>query len=89
MGRPKNDHPAKIQVRLTDDAVKWAERACGFTRESISQYVSRVIEERAPGDVSRALAELVARGELAPEPPAPPVPPTQPPTPTKKKGGKS
>lgn len=33
-------------VRLTDEAIKWARIASGYTGESMSEFVSRVVEEQ-------------------------------------------
>jgi hypothetical protein len=48
-------------VRLTDGAVKWARIASGYTGESVAEYVSRIVEEKAEADAQRLHAE--ATGE--------------------------
>jgi hypothetical protein len=45
-------------VRLTEDAVKWARIASGYTGESMAEYVSRVVEERGKEDADRLHAEV-------------------------------
>jgi hypothetical protein len=45
-------------VRLTDEAIKWARMASGFTGESMSEYVSRVVAERGQEDVDRLYGEI-------------------------------
>ena len=53
-------------VRLTDEAVKWARIASGYTGESMAEYVSRVVEERGKEDTARLHAEVA--GETARKP---------------------
>ncbi len=48
-------------VRLTDDAVKWARIASGYTGESMAEYASRVVAKRGREDAQRLHAE--ATGE--------------------------
>jgi hypothetical protein len=50
-------------VRLTDEAVKWARIASGYTGESMAEYASRVVAERGKEDAGRLHAE--ATGEQA------------------------
>jgi hypothetical protein len=45
-------------VRLTDEAIKWARIASGYTGESMSEYVCRIVVERAREDAERLHAEL-------------------------------
>jgi hypothetical protein len=44
-------------VRLTDEAIKYARIASGFTSESMSEYVSRVVAERGKEDMDRFYAK--------------------------------
>jgi hypothetical protein len=44
-------------VRLTDEAIEAARIASGYTGESMSEYVSRVLTERANEDAERLHAE--------------------------------
>jgi hypothetical protein len=57
-------------VRLTDEAIKWARIASGYTGESMAEYVSRVVVERGTQDAERLHAEM--RPEPKPEPTRPP-----------------
>jgi hypothetical protein len=52
-------------VRLSDDAIRWARIASGYTGESMAEYVSRIVAEHAKADAERLHAE-------ATRPPAPP-----------------
>jgi hypothetical protein len=45
-------------VRLSDEAIKWARIASGYTGESMSEYVSRVVAERGKEDADRLHAQL-------------------------------
>jgi hypothetical protein len=45
-------------VRLTDEAVKWARIASGYTGESMTEYVSRIVAERGKQDAERLHAEM-------------------------------
>jgi hypothetical protein len=45
-------------VRLTDEAINLARIAASYTRESMSEYVCRIIIERAQADIERLHAEL-------------------------------
>lgn len=53
-------------VRLTEDAIRWARIASGYTGESMAEYVSRVVAERGREDAERLHAE--ATGEAAKSP---------------------
>lgn len=44
-------------VRLTDEAIKWARIASGFTGESMADYASRVLAEQGKLDADRLYAE--------------------------------
>ena len=47
-------------VRMSDEAVKWARIASGYTGESMAEYVSRVVAERGKQDADRLHAEMSA-----------------------------
>lgn len=72
---PKRTGPKNTPVRLSDDAIRWARIASGYTGESMADYVSRITEERARADADALHAKLSA------PPPAPDAPPRP------KKGG--
>jgi len=63
------DPMAKAQkttpIRLTDDAVKWARIASGYTGESMAEYASRVVAERGKEDAGRLHAEATVEREQA------------------------
>lgn len=40
-------------VRLTEEAMKWARIASGYTGESMAEYVSRITVERGREDADR------------------------------------
>lgn len=44
-------------VRLTDEAIKWARIASGYTGESMAEYVSRVVVEFGMKDAERLHSE--------------------------------
>lgn len=52
--------PKTTPVRVTDDAVKWARIASGYTGESMAEYVSRVVEEAGRRDADRLHSEVSA-----------------------------
>jgi hypothetical protein len=45
-------------VRVSDEAIRWARIASGYTGESVAEYVSRVIEKCGREDVDRCHKEL-------------------------------
>jgi len=45
-------------VRLSAEAIRWAKIASGYTGESMAEYVSRIVEERAREDADRLHAEV-------------------------------
>jgi hypothetical protein len=47
-------------VRLTEEAVKWARIASGYTGESVVEYVSRIVAERGKQDADRLHSELTS-----------------------------
>lgn len=66
MARPKK--PAKNSpVRLTEEALKWARIASGYTGESMAEYVTRIVIERGMEDAERLHAEII-RGTRSPKP---------------------
>jgi hypothetical protein len=62
MARPKKGIKT-IPVRLTDEAIKWARIASGYTGESMADYVSRIVVERGQEDAERLHAELTRKGK--------------------------
>lgn len=52
-------------VRLTDEAIKWARIASGYTGESMAEYVSRIVAAHAKTDADRLHAEAVATTQPA------------------------
>jgi hypothetical protein len=50
-------------VRLSGEAIRWARIASGYTGESMAEYVSRIVEERAKEDAKRLHAEVVGEAE--------------------------
>ena len=57
MGRPRTEKKT-MPVRLTEDALKWAKIASGYTGESAADYISRVVVERGKEDADRLHEEL-------------------------------
>lgn len=49
--------PKTAPVRLTEEAVRWARIASGYTGESVAEYVSRVVAERGEQDANKLHAE--------------------------------
>ena len=45
-------------VRLTDEAIELARIASGYTKESMSEYVCRIVIERARDDIDKGHAAL-------------------------------
>lgn len=45
-------------VRLTEDAIKWARIASGYTGESVAEYASRVLAERGKEDADKLHTKL-------------------------------
>jgi hypothetical protein len=50
-------------VRLTDEAIRWARIASGYTGESMAEYVSRVVVERGREDADRLHAEVKSEAQ--------------------------
>lgn len=57
MGRKKGATKT-VAVRLTDEAVRWARIASGYTGESMVDYVSRITIEKGQADAERLHAEV-------------------------------
>ena len=53
--------PKTTPVRLSDEAIKWARIASGYTGESMAEYVSRIVAERSREDAERLHAEATAK----------------------------
>ena len=74
MARPKGV-PKPANVRLTAEAHRLAEIARGYTRETLGEYISRVVCEHAQADIERLHAELTSelkrKAEAAENPPRP------------------
>lgn len=49
MGRPKKQTPT-VSIRIDEDALKFARHACNYTNETIVEYISRIVRERAAAD---------------------------------------
>lgn len=45
-------------VRIGDEAIRWARIASGYTGESMADYITRIVEERAQHDVDRLHQEV-------------------------------
>jgi hypothetical protein len=63
----KNDRKT-VPVRVGREAVRAAKIASGYTSESVSEYIGRVVAERAGEDIERLHAEFNEGG--VPEPSA-------------------
>jgi hypothetical protein len=44
-------------VRIGDEAIRWARIASGYTGESMADYITRIVEERAREDANQLHAE--------------------------------
>lgn len=53
--------PKTATVRVTDEAIKWARIASGYTGESMVEYISRVVAEHGKRDAERLHAEATAQ----------------------------
>jgi len=53
-------------VRMSDEAIKWARIASGYTGESMAEYVSRTVAEQGMRDAERLHAGLMARAPKRP-----------------------
>ena len=56
-------------VRLTDEAIKWARIASGYTGESMAEYVSRIVAEKGQADADRLHSEMKPARPKAQRPP--------------------
>lgn len=61
--------PKTATVRLTEEAVKWARIASGYTGESMVEYISRIVVETGKRDAERLHSEVVS--QPAPKPKRP------------------
>jgi hypothetical protein len=59
--------PKTMPVRLTDDAIRWARIASGYTGESMAEYVSRIVVERGKEDAERLHAEATGTKPARPK----------------------
>lgn len=55
----KKKAPKNALIRMTEDAMKWAKIASGYTGESVPDYVSRVISEMGRKDAERLHSKLL------------------------------
>jgi hypothetical protein len=55
MAEPKSQK--NTPVRISDEAIKWARIASGYTGESMAEYVSRIVAEVGRNDAERLHAE--------------------------------
>lgn len=55
-------------VRLSEEAIRWARIASGYTGEAMVEYVSRIVVERGKADAERLHAEVTARERGKPGP---------------------
>lgn len=55
-------------VRLTDEALKWARIASGYTGESVAEYASRVLVERGKDDAEKLHREATSAKPKGREP---------------------
>lgn len=59
-------------VRLSDEAIKWARIASGYTGESMAEYVSRIVAMTARADADRLHTQASAsRTKPKPQEPKP------------------
>ena len=67
MGRKANKSKSQ-PVRMSEESVRLARIAAGYTNESVNDYISRVVAENARTDIKRLHESL---GVDAPSPDAP------------------
>jgi hypothetical protein len=53
--------PKTTPVRISEEAIKWARIASGYTGESMAEYISRTIVERGMEDAERLHAKVAAK----------------------------
>ena len=75
LSRMAVDKSGTMPVRISDEAVRWARIASGYTGESVAAYISRIVLERARDDADRLHAEIAS-------------PPPRPAAPKRSGGGK-
>jgi hypothetical protein len=62
-GRAMADKGQKAYpVRMTEEAIRWARIASGYTGESMAEYVSRTIAEQGMRDADRLHGEMTKPG---------------------------
>ena len=49
--------PKSVQVRIYEEVVSDAKLASNFAGESLTEYISRIVAERANQDIDRSVAE--------------------------------
>jgi len=54
-----------VPVRVSEEAIKWARIASGYTGESVSEYLSRIAIERGQQDADQLHAKV--RGDKPPK----------------------
>jgi hypothetical protein len=54
-------------VRLTEEAIGWARIASGYTGESMTEYVSRIVVERGKEDAEKLHAEKMGSSIAEPK----------------------
>jgi predicted DNA-binding protein len=52
--------PKTTPVRISDEAIRWARIASGYTGESMAEYVSRIVVEKGREDADRLHAAVKA-----------------------------
>ena len=62
--------PKSTPVRVSDEAIKWARIASGYTGESMAEYVSRITVEQGQADANRLHAKLKEPAQIEAEDPA-------------------
>lgn len=55
-----------MPVRLSDEAIRLARIASGFTGESMAEYVSRLVEEKSREIIDRLYGEMKSEESAAP-----------------------
>ncbi len=65
MARPKKGVKT-TPVRLTDEAIRWAKIASGYTGETMADYVSRIVAEKGQADADRLHAEAMRKKPAGP-----------------------
>lgn len=58
--RPMDKARKNTPVRIDEEALRWARIASGYTGESMSEYISRIVAERARQDAERLHIEATS-----------------------------